>query len=209
MGRDEPSESVHVKLDAVRPLRLADIQVDGELWPVLSFAIEHPDGLVLVDTGMVDSTPGLDAEWAPRLNPWPELGPVAAVINTHLHFDHCGGNRRFAGTPTYVQRAELDAVAAPEYLVEWARFDGDSYVTVDGDTEVLPGISVLLTPSHTPGHQAVVVDTEDGLLVLAGDMTHSRKELIEGGQTDLDRVHGIGARRVWISHDLEPWDREE
>ena len=198
-----------MKLDDVRPLHVVDVRVAGELWPVLSFAIEHPNGLVLVDTGMVDSTPELDADWAPTMRPWPELGPVAAIVNTHLHFDHCGGNRRFAGTPTYVQPAELKAVAEPDYLVDWARFEGESYVTLDGDAEVLPGISVLSTPGHTPGHQAVVVETDDGLVVLAGDMAYSRKELIESGGADLDRVHRLGARRVWISHDLEPWDRGE
>jgi N-acyl homoserine lactone hydrolase len=198
-----------VKLDEVRPLHLADVRVSGEVWPVLAFAIDHPEGLVLVDTGMVDSTPELDADWAPTVRPLPALGPVAAIVNTHLHFDHCGGNRRFAGTPTYVQRAELEAVVAPDYLVDWARFDGEHYVTLDGDAEVLPGISVLLTPGHSPGHQAVVVETDDGLVVLAGDMRYSRKELIEGGQADLDGLHGLGARRVWISHDVEPWDRGE
>ncbi len=68
---------------------------------------------------------------------------------------------------------------------------------------------MLFTPGHSAGHQAVVVETDDGLVVLAGDMAYSRAELIEGGRADLDRVNGLGARRVWISHDLEPWDRGE
>lgn len=193
-----------MKLTDVRPLHLADVQVSGEVWPVLAFAIGHPDGLVLVDTGMVDSTPELDGEWQPTIKPWPELGPVAAIVNTHLHFDHCGGNRRLAGIPTYVQQAELEAAVAPEYVVEWARFEGESYVTLRGDAEVFPGISVLSTPGHTPGHQVVVVETDDGLIVLAGDITHSRGELIAGGRPDLDRVHELGARRTWIAHDFEP-----
>src|SRR5205085_97962 len=82
----------------------------------------------LVYTGMIDSTPELDEEWHPALLPWPELGDVRAIVNTHLHFDHCGGNRRFAGTPTYVQRRELEAAVAPDYVEEWVRFPGASYV---------------------------------------------------------------------------------
>jgi N-acyl homoserine lactone hydrolase len=195
-----------VRLDDVRPLHVADVRVSGADWPVLAFAIEHPDGIVLVDTGMVESTPELDAEWRPTLRAWPELGPVAAVVNTHLHFDHCGGNRRFAGLPTYVQRAELDAVAEPEYLVAWARFEGESYVPGEGDAEVVPGVSVLLTPGHSAGHQAVVVETDDGPVALAGDVTYSRSELIAGGTPNLDRIHALLPRRVWISHDPRPWD---
>jgi N-acyl homoserine lactone hydrolase len=110
----------------IRPVHFCDVTVQHERWPVFGWLIERPEGNVLVDTGMVDSTPELDAEWGPVLRPWPDLGTVVAVINTHLHFDHCGGNRRFAGIPTYVQRAELEAAVARDYLVEWARFPGVS-----------------------------------------------------------------------------------
>jgi N-acyl homoserine lactone hydrolase len=117
----------------VRPLHFCDVTVEGERWPVYGWAIERPGGTILVDTGMIDSTPELDAEWGPVLLPWPDTGNVVAVINTHLHFDHCGGNRRFAGTPTYVQRTELAAAVAPDYLEDWLRFDGESMVEVVGD----------------------------------------------------------------------------
>jgi N-acyl homoserine lactone hydrolase len=100
--------------------------------------------------------------------PLAELGAVSCVINTHLHFDHCGGNRRYAGLPTYVQRAELAASEGPDYVTEWARFAGANYVELDGDADLCPGVSVLATPGHTVGHQAVVVETEDGRVVLAG-----------------------------------------
>jgi N-acyl homoserine lactone hydrolase len=129
-------------LSTVRPLHFCDVTVDGQLWPVYGWAIDGPDGTILVDTGMIDSTPELDEEWEPVLLPWPEVGDVAAVINTHLHFDHCGGNRRFAGVPTYVQRTELETAVAPNYLEEWVRFPGESYVEVDGDAELFPGVSV-------------------------------------------------------------------
>src|SRR5262245_23661236 len=93
----------------ITPIHFCDVTVEGAQWPVYGWSIGHPEGTILVDTGMIDSTPELDAEWGPTLRPWPELGDVVAVVNTHLHFDHCGGNRRFAGTPTYVQRVELAA----------------------------------------------------------------------------------------------------
>jgi N-acyl homoserine lactone hydrolase len=189
----------------VDPLHLVDVVVDGETWPVFAWAIRTPDGTVLVDTGMMDSTPELDAEWHPTLLEWPPLDDVVAVINTHLHFDHCGGNRRFAHLPIYVQRAEWEAVAVPEYLVEWARFPEARYELLDGDAELFPGISVLTTPGHTVGHQAVVVAGDDGPTVLAGDVTYSMRELIAGGSPSIDRIHALRPREVYLAHHRRPW----
>ena len=125
--------------------------------------------------------PEIEAEWPLRLHPWPDLGAVACVVNTHLHFDHCGGNLRFPGLPIFVQRAEYEAVAAPDYVVDWVHFPGARYELVEGDAELRPGISVLSTPGHSPGHQAVVVATDEGPVVLAGDVTYSREELSAKG----------------------------
>src|SRR5688500_204238 len=129
--------------------------------PVHVYTVAHADGVVLVDTGMLDSTPELDEEGAPV--PMPENIPrdVVCVINTHLHFDHCGGNRLFPGVPIHVQRLELQGPHDPH---EWVDFQGATYVEHDGEAEVLPGIRLLPTPGHTDGHQSVLVDTPDGLV---------------------------------------------
>jgi N-acyl homoserine lactone hydrolase len=189
----------------ITPLHFCDVTVEGEVWPVYGWAIHRPGGSILVDTGMIDSTPELDREWAPALRPWPELENVVAVINTHLHFDHCGGNRRFAGTPTFVQREELVAAVAPDYLEEWVRFPGATYVEVDGDAELFDGVSVLFTPGHSPGHQAVVVETERGTVVLGGDVTHSMRELIDGASPSIRRIHSLRPAQVFLAHDEQPW----
>ena len=189
----------------VRALHFCDVTVDGESWPVFGWAIDAPAGTILVDTGMVDSTPALDAEWGPVVHSWPLAELPVAVINTHLHFDHCGGNRRLAGTPTFVQRAELEAAVEPDYLVEWARFPGESYVELDGDTELFEGVSVLFTPGHSPGHQSVVVEGDDGLVVLGGDVTYSMRELIDGATASIRRIHDLHPRRVYLAHHREPW----
>jgi N-acyl homoserine lactone hydrolase len=190
----------------ITPVHLADVTVSGELWPVFAWTVAGPDGTLLVDTGMIDSTPELDAEWGPVVREWPEIGEIAAVINTHLHFDHCGGNRRFAGKPTYVQRAELEAAVEPDYLVEWVRFPGATYVELDGDAELFPGVSVLFTPGHSPGHQSVVVETDAGLVVLGGDVTHSMRELVAGGAPSIGRVHALRPFRVYLAHHVRPWE---
>ena len=194
-------------LNSVRPLHFCDVTVGGELWPVFGWAIDGPDGTILVDTGMIDSTPSLDEQWAPVLRPWPELGAVHAVINTHLHFDHCGGNRRLAGTPTYVQRTELAAAREPD-LEEWVHFEGESYVEVDGDAQLFDGVSVLFTPGHSPGHQAVVVETDGGLVVLGGDVTYSMRELIDGASPSIRRIHDLKPVRVYLAHHERPWEPE-
>jgi N-acyl homoserine lactone hydrolase len=189
----------------VLALHFCDVTVEGELWPVYGWSIRHPEGTILVDTGMVDSTPELDREWAPVLRPWPDVGEIVAVINTHLHFDHCGGNRRLAGTPTYVQRVELAAAVAPDYLEEWVRFPGASYIELDGDAELFDGVSVLSTPGHSPGHQAVLVESDGGLVVLGGDVTHSMRELIDGATPSIRRIHDLKPSRVYLAHDEKPW----
>ncbi len=113
--------------------------------PVYVHTIEHAEGVVLVDTGMLDLTPELDEEGEPV--PMPENIPreVVCIINTHLHFDHCGGNRLFPGVPIHVQRLELQAPHDPH---EWVDFPGATYVEHDGEAEALPGIRLLPTPGH-------------------------------------------------------------
>jgi N-acyl homoserine lactone hydrolase len=187
------------------PLHFCDVTVDGAVWPVYGWAIHRDEGTILVDTGMIDSTPELDRQWSPSLRPWPALGNVVGVINTHLHFDHCGGNRRFAGIPTFVQREELAAALAPDYLEEWVHFPGATYVEVEGDAELFEGVSVLFTPGHSRGHQAVVVETPEGRTVLGGDVTHSMRELIDGATPSIRRIHELRPARVYLAHDEKPW----
>ena len=97
--------------------------------PVYVHVIDHPDGRVLVDTGMTELHPAV-ADMDPRLSPLSEqdfdLAGIDIVVNTHLHFDHCGGNRLFAGKPIYVQRRELDDARSEEdYTIrEWVDAPG-------------------------------------------------------------------------------------
>ena len=174
-------------------------------FPVYVHAIEHPAGLVLVDTGMIDSTPELDEEWEPV--PHPENVPrsVACVINTHLHFDHCGGNRLFPGVPIHVQARELaDARSRDGYTIRaWVDFDDAAYVEHDGEAEVLPGVRLLPTPGHTRGHQCVLVDTSDGLVVLGGDVAYTFRELGAGATEGQRRVLALAAP-TWLAHAERP-----
>ena len=120
---------------------------------------------------------------APDPLPAELVSRVAVVVNTHLHFDHCGGNRLFPGIPIHVQRRELaDARTKDDYTVrEWVDFPGATYVEHDGEVEILPGVRLLPAPGHTAGHQIVVVETDEGPVVLGGDVGgHSFEELNAG-----------------------------
>jgi N-acyl homoserine lactone hydrolase len=158
---------------------------NGGQWPVHGFVITHPGGAVLVDTG-VGGPEGLLSDWrvvnvavAGALSVL-DLSPadISLVINTHLHFDHCGQNPVFKHAPFYVQRAELDRARreSPD-LSSWFDFTGARFELLDGDTEILPGLSVIATPGHTVGHQCVTVRTGDGSLdLLIGDAAYTPRE---------------------------------
>ena len=179
----------------------------GDTWPGFSDTIDHPEGLVLVDTGMIDSTPELDEEWQPTPHPLPEdlVARVAVVVNTHLHFDHCGGNRLYPGIPIHVQRRELaDALSEDDYTVrEWVDFPGATYVEHDGEVEILPGIRLVPAPGHSAGHQIVVVDTDEGPVVLGGDVGYSFAEVGQG-DTDGRRLVIDLAAPTYLGHVPEP-----
>jgi len=188
----------------IRAHLAAELLVEGERWPVFVWTVDHPAGLVLVDTGMIDSRPEIE-DMSPT--PHPENIPrdVVRVINTHLHFDHCGGNRLFPGVPIHVQARELaDARSLDDYTIrEWVDFDGATYVEHEGEVELLPGIRLLPAPGHTDGHQVVVVETGEGPVVLGGDVGTSFDELGSGTTEGQRRVLALGAP-TWLSHAAEP-----
>jgi N-acyl homoserine lactone hydrolase len=127
----------------VTPVRVADLLAEGERMPVYVHVIDHPDGRVLVDTGMTELHPAV-ADMDPRLRPLSkqgfDLASIDIVVNTHLHFDHCGGNHLFAGKPIYVQRRELqDARSEDDYISNGRIVAGGDYEScgdVTADTEL-------------------------------------------------------------------------
>ena len=178
--------------------------------PVYVHVIDHPDGRVLVDTGMTQLHPAV-ADMDPRLTPLDEqdfdIAGVDIVVNTHLHFDHCGGNHLFAGTPIYVQRQELeDARNEDDYTIrEWVDAPGVTYVPVDGALELLPGVRLVPAPGHTRGLQAVVVDTSAGPVVVGGDVAVWFDELDEPRTEGQRLVRALDPELVWLTHEREPW----
>src|SRR3982750_450630 len=148
---------------AIRPIRVADLLAEGERMPVYVHVIDHRDARVLVDTGITELHAAV-ADLDPRLRPLSEqdfdLAGIDIVVNTHLHFDHCGGNHLFAGRPIYVQRRELDDARSVDDLTirQWVEAPGVHYVPVDGELGLLPGLRPVPAPGHIRGMPVVVVD---------------------------------------------------
>ena len=195
----------------ITPIRVADLEAEGELMPVYVHVVDHPDGRVLVDTGLTQLHPAV-ADMDPRLTPLSEqtdvdLAGIDVVVNTHLHFDHCGGNHLFAGKPVYVQRRELDdARNLDDYSIrEWVEAAGVRYVPVDGELEVLPGIRLVPTPGHTRGSQVVVVETGGRPVVIAGDTAVFFGDLDEPRTEGQRLVRALDPELVWLTHEPEPW----
>ena len=196
----------------VTPVRVASLLVgEDERLPVFVHLIDHPDGRILVDTGLTALHPAV-ADMDPQLEPLSEhadvdLDSITAVVNTHLHFDHCGGNHLFAGRPIYVQRAELDdARTQDDYTIrEWVDASGVEYTKVDGELELLPGIRLVPAPGHTRGSQIVVVETGERPIVIAGDTAVWFGEL-DAPETEGQRlIRSLDPRQVWLAHAAEPW----
>lgn len=122
------------------------------------------------------------------------LTEIDRIYMSHLHNDHAGGLRLFpTSVPVSVQRRELEYGLSDHPFPErhgMFRIDFDdpeiSWQLLDGDTELAPGITAILTPGHTPGHQSFVIDLPDGTGFVfafdAGDLTENfESELAPGG----------------------------
>lgn len=199
--------------------------------PVLGYLIDHPDGLVLVDTGM-GSHPEVDAHYRPARRPLESAlanagarsVDVAMVVNCHSHFDHCGGNPALAGRPIFVQRIELEAARGTDYtLPELVDAPGLRYEILHGEAEIAAGLFVVPTPGHTAGHQSLVVRSGDGTVIVVAGQSHDTASAYsadalawragtEGHPPPLpttpgwiDRLQRFDPRRVVFAHDWAVW----
>jgi glyoxylase-like metal-dependent hydrolase (beta-lactamase superfamily II) len=170
--------------------------------------VEHPDGLVLVDTGLGNKENDkfrdiYGVENAGTAGPTAledalhEAGHAPAdvrwVINTHLHFDHAGGNtvRRpdgevalaFPNAVYVVQKGELDFAAhrnertAASYLAPNFAPVGSRWRLVSGEVTILPGIRLLPTPGHVPFHQSVLLSDGPEVACFLGDLVPTAAHL--------------------------------
>jgi glyoxylase-like metal-dependent hydrolase (beta-lactamase superfamily II) len=161
-----------------------------------SLAIRTGDHTILIETGagnkLPDKTRRIFGNEARLLSNLEAAGfapdDFDIVINTHLHFDHCGWNtvRRADGVvvPTfpraryYYQRGEL-AHAHEQHERDRVSYLTDNYdplvatgraTLLNGDTQIVPGIRVQLFPGHTQHHQAVILESQNQKAAYVGDL---------------------------------------
>ena len=147
---------------------------------------------------------------------------VDLVVNSHLHLDHCGGNRHFAHCPLLLQAAELEAARAPVFpYQDFTGWNEPSlrYQTIQGNHTLAPGVELLATPGHSPGHQALLLRLPtSGVLLFTFDAVYTRAlwEADELGaaadpataRASMDRLRAVAAQtgaQVVCGHDLEQW----
>jgi N-acyl homoserine lactone hydrolase len=204
----------------------------AQVEPCLGYLVDHPAGLLLVDTGM-GNHPDVDAHYRPRRRSLhtalaaagTQIGDIAYVVNCHLHFDHCGANPTLPGRPIFTQRVELaTALRMPDYtLPDLVDAPGLRYEQLDGETEILPGVVVTPTPGHTAGHQSLIVQRRDGTVIVAGQShdtatAYSRDALAWQAHRDqhlgplppapawIDRLQQLDPARVVFAHDNAVWE---
>jgi len=191
--------------------------------PVPGVLLECDGGWLLLDTGFNTALirdPALYRRFYPSVEYLPVIAPhgepieqalddvgidvdaIYSVALSHLHHDHSGGLKLFAGrVPVHAQRRELEYGMRNDPEPEkhaMARIDYDDpridWHLADGEAEIAPGVTVIPTYGHTPGHQSFMVELDasvgGGGFVFAfdaADLTENiEHELAIGGVVDID-----------------------
>lgn len=159
--------------------------------PIFVWVLEGPSRKIVVDAGWKPDAQGLRSiRGAPRIvgggaepvvSGLLHLGinpeDVDILILTHLHGDHCSNFELFKNARVYLQKEELDHALNPisnqslmyhsEIVQRIANLS--NLELLEGDVEVAPGVRLIRAPGHTPGLQAVAVETEMGIAVICSD----------------------------------------
>jgi N-acyl homoserine lactone hydrolase len=97
---------------------------------------------------------------------------IDIIIQTHLHMDHIYNTPKCRNAVVYVQEKELEFSLNPHPIFEivYPReiIESINFSIINGEKTILPGISVMPVPGHTPGGQAVIVETIRGKAVISG-----------------------------------------
>ncbi len=215
-------------------------------FPVPTYIIEHPKGYVLFDTGL---HPDTELDPAARLGDLAKLfsvdfrkgediksrlelldidaSKIDYLINSHLHFDHTGGNELVPNAKVFVQKREWESGRIPE-LIQANGFNPRDYEhghlirQVEGEFDLFGDGTIVTIPTfgHTPGHQSLKVRLASGEIILAADACYFKRTLEElhlpglvyDRQSMIDsllklrRLRNRGAR-IFYGHDPEFWQQ--
>jgi len=158
---------------------------------------------MMFDTGYTDVALGI--KWGAPQGAWVSIADNLAKVGTspdrisqvfigHMHWDHAGGTGDLPGATFWVQKKEIEFAAGEitqkqhtmagfveADVLAMIRLNWEGRVkVVNGDTaNVLPGISLYLTPGHTAGTQSAGLNTRKGIIPIAGDACYTYRNLKE------------------------------
>ena len=177
----------------IKPLPILKIEVDmgnltyrmnygKKIWVgVYAWYIEGGNQPILVDTG-AEASFMRDVRGIPTKeirsfeDSLTDLGlkpdDIHLLIQTHLHYEHCGNTVKCKNAKIVVQEDELKFALSPHPMAAnlyVKSFLKDlRFVAVRGHCEIVPGIELIPVPGHTPGAQAVAVNTTQGKAIISG-----------------------------------------
>lgn len=202
--------------------------------PIVCYLVQTHDGKnILIDSGLPEVIPEDGSDFVNGTDVIEQLASIGiapddidTVISTHYDLDHAGRHAAFTKAQYIVQRAHHeDADSNPRFADIRDQWDQSlaRIRLVDGDTELLPGLELLETSGHVPGHQSVLVRLrESGTVLLPIDAVpfgggFTREVLDDGTQPNgeagrasviklLDLVEREDIGLVIFGHDKEQWD---
>lgn len=201
--------------------------------PIVCYLVQTGDGKnILIDSGLPEVIPEEETDFENGEDVIKQLARIGlspddidTVISTHYDLDHAGRHAAFIKAHYVVQRVHhVDAASNPRYEANRPQWDQpiERIRLVDGDTELLPGLELIETSGHVPGHQSILVRLpETGTVLLTIDAVpfaegFTRDQQDEDDSPDaeairastiklLDLVEREQIGLVIFGHDTEQW----
>lgn len=206
--------------------------------PSYGVLVEHDDGLFVFDTGFdLDHTNAVLPFELPEQTPEQTIpaqlercgfrpSDVTTLVNSHLHFDHCGGNKHVPDAKVVLHERELAHARDCEPFERFGYSDHTwdheraLFETVTGDVDLAKGLRLLETPGHTVGHYSLLVTPDSGApMLFAFDVVYTSEALEKvvqagfhidpvAGVRSIRRIQQVAAEtgaQVFFSHDMEAW----
>jgi N-acyl homoserine lactone hydrolase len=202
--------------------------------PIVCYLAQTGDGKhILIDSGLPEIMPEGESDFENGQDVIEQLASLGlkpddmdTVISTHYDIDHAGRHAAFPKAQYVVQRAHhLDAASNPRFAAIRPQWDQpmERIRLVDGDTELLPGLELIETSGHVPGHQSVLVRLpKTGAILLTVDAVPFGAGFTRDAQDDgsnpngeagrastiklLDLVEGEHIGLVIFGHDQGQWE---
>lgn len=205
--------------------------------PIISWLIEIGQQKILVDTGTNSPLETADHhkplirntdQELPYVLKMKNVNPqeIELVILTHLHWDHCYNTELFPNAKFIVQDIELNYAMNPlplhAHAYDLAPIQATKFTTVSGSKKIMDGLTVLLTPGHTPGFQSVLLESEGRKTLIASDTLPlyenwaNSSPIPNGGHYNLadyyatfDLIKNLDADYILPGHDIRVFQKEK